>query len=102
MSVHAIQQCICIFRCGLPAYVPWINLQATANREFGLGFGRAIFLCFEAFMVICFHEMSYWGSSVIVNLFAAIPFIGPDLALLIRVAIRSGRCNLEPILRVSV
>jgi ubiquinol-cytochrome c reductase cytochrome b subunit len=28
--------------------------------------------------------MSYWGAQVIVNLFAAIPFIGPDLALLIR------------------
>jgi ubiquinol-cytochrome c reductase cytochrome b subunit len=29
-------------------------------------------------------QMSYWGAQVIVNLFAAIPFIGPDLALLIR------------------
>jgi ubiquinol-cytochrome c reductase cytochrome b subunit len=28
--------------------------------------------------------MSYWGAQVIVNLFAAVPFIGPDLALLIR------------------
>jgi ubiquinol-cytochrome c reductase cytochrome b subunit len=28
--------------------------------------------------------MSYWGAQVIVNLFAAIPVIGPDLALLIR------------------
>jgi ubiquinol-cytochrome c reductase cytochrome b subunit len=28
--------------------------------------------------------MSYWGAQVIVNLFSAIPFIGPDLALLIR------------------
>jgi ubiquinol-cytochrome c reductase cytochrome b subunit len=28
--------------------------------------------------------MSYWGAQVIVNLFAAIPFVGPDLALLIR------------------
>ena len=29
-------------------------------------------------------QMSYWGAQVIVNLFAAVPFIGPDLALLIR------------------
>jgi ubiquinol-cytochrome c reductase cytochrome b subunit len=28
--------------------------------------------------------MSFWGAQVIVNLFAAIPFVGPDLALLIR------------------
>jgi ubiquinol-cytochrome c reductase cytochrome b subunit len=29
-------------------------------------------------------QMSYWGAQVIVNLFSAIPFIGPDLAILIR------------------
>ena len=29
-------------------------------------------------------QMSYWGAQVIINLFAAIPFVGPDLALLIR------------------
>jgi ubiquinol-cytochrome c reductase cytochrome b subunit len=29
-------------------------------------------------------QMSYWGAQVIVNLFSAIPFVGPDLALLIR------------------
>jgi ubiquinol-cytochrome c reductase cytochrome b subunit len=28
--------------------------------------------------------MSYWGAQVIINLFAAIPFIGPDLSLLLR------------------
>jgi ubiquinol-cytochrome c reductase cytochrome b subunit len=28
--------------------------------------------------------MSFWGAQVIINLFAAIPFIGPDLSLLIR------------------
>jgi len=28
--------------------------------------------------------MSYWGAQVIVNLFSAVPVIGPDLALLIR------------------
>ena len=29
-------------------------------------------------------QMSYWGAQVIVNLFSAVPVIGPDLALLIR------------------
>ncbi len=29
-------------------------------------------------------QMSFWGAAVIVNLFIAIPIIGPDLALLIR------------------
>jgi ubiquinol-cytochrome c reductase cytochrome b subunit len=29
-------------------------------------------------------QMSYWGAQVIVNLFGAIPFIGPDLSLWIR------------------
>jgi ubiquinol-cytochrome c reductase cytochrome b subunit len=29
-------------------------------------------------------QMSYWGAQVIVNLFSAIPFVGPDLSLLIR------------------
>src|SRR5690625_5703015 len=28
--------------------------------------------------------MSYWGAQVIVNLFSAIPFIGPELAIWIR------------------
>jgi ubiquinol-cytochrome c reductase cytochrome b subunit len=40
----------------------------------------------EAFFgyLLPWGQMSYWGAQVIVNLFAAIPFIGPDLALLIR------------------
>jgi len=40
----------------------------------------------EAFMgyLLPWGQMSYWGAQVIINLFAAIPFIGPDLALLIR------------------
>ncbi|MEK7438556.1 MAG: cytochrome b N-terminal domain-containing protein, partial [Pseudomonadota bacterium] len=29
-------------------------------------------------------QMSYWGAQVIINLFSAIPFIGPDLSLWIR------------------
>jgi ubiquinol-cytochrome c reductase cytochrome b subunit len=40
----------------------------------------------EAFMgyLLPWGQMSYWGAQVIVNLFSAIPFIGPDLSLLIR------------------
>jgi len=57
-------------------------------RELVWIFGVAIFLCLmgEAFMgyLLPWGQMSYWGAQVIINLFAAIPFIGPDLALLIR------------------
>ena len=57
-------------------------------RELVWLFGCAIFLVLmaEAFMgyLLPWGQMSYWGAQVIVNLFAAIPFIGPDLALLIR------------------
>ena len=57
-------------------------------RELIWIFGCAIFLCLmaEAFMgyLLPWGQMSFWGAQVIINLFAAIPFIGPDLALLIR------------------
>jgi ubiquinol-cytochrome c reductase cytochrome b subunit len=57
-------------------------------RELIWIFGVAIFLCLmgEAFMgyLLPWGQMSYWGAQVIINLFAAIPFIGPDLSILIR------------------
>ena len=57
-------------------------------RELVWIFGCAIFLCLmaEAFMgyLLPWGQMSYWGAQVIINLFAAIPFIGEDLSLLIR------------------
>jgi ubiquinol-cytochrome c reductase cytochrome b subunit len=57
-------------------------------RELVWIFGCGIFLALmaEAFMgyLLPWGQMSYWGAQVIVNLFAAVPFIGPDLALLIR------------------
>ena len=57
-------------------------------RELVWIFGCAIFLALmaEAFMgyLLPWGQMSYWGAQVIVNLFSAIPFIGPDLALMIR------------------
>jgi ubiquinol-cytochrome c reductase cytochrome b subunit len=57
-------------------------------RELVWVFGCAIFLALmaEAFMgyLLPWGQMSFWGAQVIVNLFAAVPFVGPDLALLIR------------------
>ena len=57
-------------------------------RELVWIFGCAIFLCLmaEAFMgyLLPWGQMSYWGAQVIVNLFAAIPVVGPDLSLWIR------------------
>ncbi len=57
-------------------------------RELVWLFGCLIFLTLmaEAFMgyLLPWGQMSYWGAQVIVNLFAAIPFIGPGLALVLR------------------
>ncbi|WP_133597271.1 cytochrome b [Tepidicella xavieri] len=57
-------------------------------RELVWIFGCAIFLVLmaEAFMgyLLPWGQMSYWGAQVIVNLFSAVPVIGPDLAILIR------------------
>jgi ubiquinol-cytochrome c reductase cytochrome b subunit len=57
-------------------------------RELIWLFGVGIFLALmgEAFFgyLLPWGQMSYWGAQVIVNLFSAIPFIGPDLSLWIR------------------
>ena len=57
-------------------------------RELVWIFGTAIFLCLmaEAFFgyLLPWGQMSFWGAQVIVNLFAAVPFIGPDLSVWIR------------------
>jgi len=57
-------------------------------RELVWIFGCLIFLCLmaEAFFgyLLPWGQMSYWGAQVIVNLFAAIPFIGPELSIWIR------------------
>ena len=57
-------------------------------RELVWVFGCLIFLCLmaEAFMgyLLPWGQMSFWGAQVIINLFAAVPFVGPDLAILIR------------------
>lgn len=53
-------------------------------RELIWLFGVGIFLCLmgEAFFgyLLPWGQMSYWGAQVIVNLFSAVPFIGPDLS----------------------
>lgn len=40
----------------------------------------------EAFMgyLLPWGQMSFWGAQVIVNLFSSVPFVGPDLSVLIR------------------
>jgi len=57
-------------------------------RELVWIFGSLIFLCLmgEAFFgyLLPWGQMSFWGAQVIVNLFGAIPLIGPDLAIWIR------------------
>ena len=58
------------------------------QRELIWVFGTLIFLVLmaEAFMgyLLPWGQMSFWGAQVIVNLFSAIPVIGPDLSLVIR------------------
>jgi ubiquinol-cytochrome c reductase cytochrome b subunit len=57
-------------------------------RELIWLFGMAIFLCLmgEAFFgyLLPWGQMSFWGAQVIVNLFSAIPVIGPDLSIWLR------------------
>jgi ubiquinol-cytochrome c reductase cytochrome b subunit len=57
-------------------------------RELVWIIGMLIFLALmaEAFMgyVLPWGQMSYWGAQVIINLFTAIPYVGPDLAEWIR------------------
>lgn len=57
-------------------------------RELLWIFGVLIYLALmaEAFLgyLLPWGQMSYWGAQVIVNLFAAVPFIGEDLSIWIR------------------
>ncbi|MHB1400971.1 MAG: cytochrome b [Thiobacillus sp.] len=57
-------------------------------RELLWLFGVLIYLALmaEAFLgyLLPWGQMSYWGAQVIVNLFAAVPFIGEDLSIWIR------------------
>jgi ubiquinol-cytochrome c reductase cytochrome b subunit len=57
-------------------------------RELIWIFGVLIYLALmaEAFMgyLLPWGQMSFWGAQVIINLFAAVPFVGDDLSLWIR------------------
>jgi len=57
-------------------------------RELIWIFGMLIYLALmaEAFMgyLLPWGQMSFWGAQVIINLFTAIPFIGPDISVWIR------------------
>ncbi|MBF6057214.1 MULTISPECIES: cytochrome b [Thiomicrorhabdus] len=57
-------------------------------RELVWIIGMLLFLVLmaEAFMgyLLPWGQMSYWGAQVIISLFGAIPFVGPDLALWVR------------------
>lgn len=57
-------------------------------RELVWIFGMLIYLCLmsESFMgyLLPWGQLSYWGAQVIVNVFSAIPVVGPDLSLWIR------------------
>ncbi|MDO9063950.1 MAG: cytochrome bc complex cytochrome b subunit, partial [Sulfuricella sp.] len=57
-------------------------------RELIWIFGMFIYLALmaEAFMgyLLPWGQMSYWGAQVIINLFSAVPFVGPDLSIWIR------------------
>lgn len=59
-----------------------------APRELIWIFGCLIYLALmaEAFFgyLLPWGQMSYWGAQVIVNLFAAVPFVGDELSLWIR------------------
>ena len=74
-------------------------------RELVWIFGVLIFLSLmaEAFFgyLLPWGQMSYWGAQVIVNLFATIPFIGPDLALLDPRRLRGVGRHAEPLLRAA-
>ncbi|MBP9217676.1 MAG: cytochrome bc complex cytochrome b subunit [Sterolibacterium sp.] len=59
-----------------------------APRELVWIIGMLIFLCLmaEAFFgyLLPWGQMSFWGAQVIVNLFSAIPVIGPDFSVWLR------------------
>ena len=74
-------------------------------RELIWIFGMLIYLCLmaEAFFgyLLPWGQMSYWGAQVIVNLFGAVPFIGPDLSVWIRGDYVVSDATLNRFFRVS-
>jgi len=76
---------ICVY---LHMYRALLYGSYRSPRELMWIFGVLIYLCLmgEAFFgyLLPWGQMSYWGAQVIINLFSAIPLIGPDLSLWIR------------------
>jgi ubiquinol-cytochrome c reductase cytochrome b subunit len=73
----------------VPAHVPRPDvrlLPPAARAHLDLRHADLPVLMAEAFFgyLLPWGQMSYWGAQVIVNLFDALPLIGPDLALWIR------------------
>lgn len=62
------------------------SFRAPRELVWLVGLGIYLGLMAEAFMgyLLPWGQMSYWGAQVIVNLFSAVPFVGPDLSLWIR------------------
>jgi ubiquinol-cytochrome c reductase cytochrome b subunit len=81
-ALHALDRRLGVLRRGVPPHVQGLMYGSYRKpRELVWIFGCAIFLTLmaEAFMgyLLPWGQMSYWGAQVIVNLFSAIPFIGP-------------------------
>ena len=85
-ALYALNWRVCLLHHCLSAHDTRGLLYGSYRkpRELIWLFGFAIFLCLmaEAFFgyLLPWGQMSYWGAQVIVNLFGAIPFIGPDLS----------------------
>jgi ubiquinol-cytochrome c reductase cytochrome b subunit len=75
-------------------------------RELIWIFGSLIFLVLmaEAFCgyVLPWGNMSYWGASVIINLFGTVPFIGPDLVTWIQGDFVPGDATLNRLFSLHV
>jgi ubiquinol-cytochrome c reductase cytochrome b subunit len=87
--LHALHRRLGVLRRGVPAHVPRPAvrfLPQAARTGLDLRLRDLPGLMAEAFMgyLLPWGQMSFWGAQVIVNLFSAIPFVGPDLSLLIR------------------
>ena len=87
--LHAFDRCVGLFCSDISSYVSRLIYGSYREpRELIWIFGCMIFLALmaEAFFgyLLPWGQMSFWGAQVIVNLFSAIPFIGPDLAVWIR------------------
>src|SRR3569832_2314761 len=86
--MHSTGASACFIVVYLHIYKSLIYGGYRKPRELVWIFGCTIFLMLmaEAFMgyLLPWGQMSYWGAQVIIILFSAIPFVGPDLSTWIR------------------